>query len=95
MAKPGPKSKAEKAAIAAAAADKPEKGIPVSGETIIKGRKGAVGIAIRTAETETEFRMLITIRAGFDPSLIKFDFGNYGSGGVQTFGGGDGPPPCP
>lgn len=93
MAKPGPKSKAEKAAIAAAATEKPEKGIPVSGETIIKGRKGAVGIAIRTAETETEFRMLITIRAGFDPSLIKFDFGNYG--GVQTMGGGPGDPPCP
>jgi hypothetical protein len=66
-------------------------------ETIIRTpRGGAVGIAIRTAETETEFRMLVTIRAGFDPGKIEFNFGNYGSGGVQAFGGDPGGgPPCP
>lgn len=71
-----------------------EKEVP--DETIIKGKHGgAVGIAIRTSETATEFRMLITIRAGFDPGKIVFNFGNYG-GGISTTGGGDGdPPPCP
>lgn len=65
-------------------------------ETIIPLRYGgAVGIAIRTAETATEFRMLVTIRAGFDPGKIEFNFGNYG-GGVQTMGGDPGGgPPCP
>ncbi len=66
-----------------------------TGETIIRGKRGAVGIAIRTAETDTEFRMLVTIRAGFDPGAVVFNFGNYG-GGPTTKGGGDGdPPPCP
>lgn len=55
-----------------------------------------VAIAIRTAETATEKRMLITIRAGTGAEKITFNFGNYGSGGIQTMGGGPGdPPPCP
>lgn len=65
-------------------------------ETIITTPRGAaVGIAIRTAETETEFRMLVTIRAGTSPEKIVFNFGSYG-GGVQAFGGDPGGgPPCP
>lgn len=67
----------------------------LEGETIIKTPRGAaIGIAIRTAETETEFRMLITIRAGFDPGKIEFNFGNYG-GGPKKDGGDPGDPPCP
>ncbi len=62
-------------------------------ETIIPLKWGAVGIAIRTAETADSFRALITIRYGRNPEKIKFDFG--GAGGVQTMGGGPGDPPCP
>lgn len=64
-------------------------------ETVITmPRGGAVGIAIRTAETATEFRALITIRFGTMPEKIQFNFGTYGSG-PQVRGGGDGSPPDP
>ena len=70
--------------------------VPLPGETVIKTPRGAaVGVAIRTSETETEFRMLITIRAGFDPGKIVFNFGNYGGGGAQMLGGDPGTQPCP
>jgi len=57
-----------------------------------------VAIAIRTSSNPTtgEKRMLITVRAGSGADKITFNFGNYGAGGVQAFGGGDGDPPtCP
>jgi len=63
-------------------------------ETVIPTKWGAVGIAIRTAETEDSFRALITIRYGRNPEKIQFNFGPSG-GGVQTRGPDPGDPPCP
>jgi hypothetical protein len=64
-------------------------------EVVIPCKWGAVGIAIRTAETADSFRALITIRYGRNPEKIEFNFGSP-SGGVQAFGGDPGGgPPCP
>lgn len=73
--------------------------IPASDETIIPGKfGGATGIAIRTAETPDSFRALVTIRFGFSPEKIAFNFGNYGGSSGPTIQGGGDPfpdPPCP
>lgn len=62
-------------------------------ETVIETpRGGAVAVAIRAAETDKDFRILITIRAGYGAKDIKF---NFGYDGPQVRGGGDGNPPCP
>ena len=66
---------------------------PADETVITTPRGGAVAIAVRAAETADSFRILITIRAGYDAKNIKFDFGNYGGGTVK--GGGDGSEPCP
>lgn len=79
----------------------PDTSIPATEEAIIPGKfGGATGIAIRTAETPDSFRALVTIRFGFSPEKIAFNFGNYGgSSGPTIQGGGDGndppPPGCP
>lgn len=63
-------------------------------EILIPCKWGAVGIAIRTAETEDSFRALITIRYGRNPEKIQFNFGSPGD--AQTRGGDPGNgPPCP
>jgi hypothetical protein len=70
---------------------------PLPGEDIIQGPNGgAIGIAIRSAETKDSFRMLITIRAGFNPEKIVFNLGPGSYGNVSAQGPGDGnEPPCP
>jgi hypothetical protein len=76
--------------------ENPEPEFEESEETVIITPRGAaVGMAFRFFESATEFRGLITLRAGTQAHKIKFDFGNYGSG-PQVRGGGDGSPPdCP
>jgi len=65
-------------------------------ETVITTPRGAaVGIALRVSETETEFRALLTIRFGYAPEKITFNFGNYGGGTVKGGGDGSEPPTCP
>jgi hypothetical protein len=83
------KAKTGKMKKAAVTTKKPAKKIP--GEMVFRTPRG---IAVRTAETKDEFRMLITVRAGRDLEQVQFNLGS--GGGVQAFGGDPGgPPTCP